>query len=413
LNQYIPSLTASKPRTIKRSNQRAVLELFRYNESLSIGEISGLISLSKTSVTKIIGAFLESGVIKSLGKGPSTDEGGKRPELFGLEASRLCTVAISLYHNAFDVALLNVHAEAFYYENVQFSPTLDYEDVVKALTDGTVRILDERGLKPDQIMGIVVGCAGVVDSHQRMIRTSIRTNWNLNLPIGDDLEAALPFSVPIFVDNFVRFQGYASFMREDSNIDNLVFIFSSAHTGGCVIIDREIVSGTNSFVGEIGHMIIDPKSNIRCNCGNYGCFEETVNIDRIAAETISAKDGHRDSSLYLAADARTLNINDIFAAADGGDAWAQEILDGIVQNFTVLIQNLTVTCDPQKVIISGAYGRSGRYFPEKLSESVAKLSFYKTQCEIIVECSETDTSQNFFSGAGGYTFQHFLSRAEF
>ena len=60
--------------------------LFRTADVLSVSEISEKINLSKTTVTKMMGDFVARGLIKSAGKGSSTDEGGKKPELFELNA---------------------------------------------------------------------------------------------------------------------------------------------------------------------------------------------------------------------------------------------------------------------------------------------------------------------------------------
>lgn len=76
--------SSRKPRNIKLHNQKLVLSLFRTMTTASVSEISERINLSTTTVSKILAVLQENGLIKSIGKGSSTDEGGKKPELFAL-----------------------------------------------------------------------------------------------------------------------------------------------------------------------------------------------------------------------------------------------------------------------------------------------------------------------------------------
>lgn len=68
---------SSKPRHIKWHNQKLLLSMLRAEEALSISEISAKTSLSKTTVKKILQSLSEDGLVCSVGKGASTEEGGK------------------------------------------------------------------------------------------------------------------------------------------------------------------------------------------------------------------------------------------------------------------------------------------------------------------------------------------------
>ena len=74
--------TGSKPKSLKDNNVRLALEIIRRGEIVSVAGISEEIRLSKTTAKKIIDQLLARGFVVSVGKGESTDEGGKRPELY-------------------------------------------------------------------------------------------------------------------------------------------------------------------------------------------------------------------------------------------------------------------------------------------------------------------------------------------
>jgi len=59
-----------------------VLNLIREHETAAVAELAPKSRLSKTTVKKMIDLLVSLGLVQSAGKGLSTDEGGKKPELF-------------------------------------------------------------------------------------------------------------------------------------------------------------------------------------------------------------------------------------------------------------------------------------------------------------------------------------------
>lgn len=84
-----------KPRNIKAHNLRYVLSLLREHGNYTVSEISRESNLSVTTVIKIIDKLKQSGIVVSLGKGISTREGGKKPEVFAF--NKQYKYAITIY----------------------------------------------------------------------------------------------------------------------------------------------------------------------------------------------------------------------------------------------------------------------------------------------------------------------------
>jgi predicted NBD/HSP70 family sugar kinase len=59
--------------------------------------------------------------------------------------------------------------------------------------------------------------------------------------------------------------------------------------GGVILIDGKIYRGRNKTAGEIGHMIVDFNSKIKCGCGQMGCFEALASRRAIGKEVIKIK----------------------------------------------------------------------------------------------------------------------------
>ena len=84
-----------KPRNIKAHNLRYVLSLLREHGNYTVSEISRESNLRVTTVIKIIDKLKQSGIVVSLGKGISTREGGKKPEVFAF--NKQYKYAITIY----------------------------------------------------------------------------------------------------------------------------------------------------------------------------------------------------------------------------------------------------------------------------------------------------------------------------
>ena len=68
-----------KPRDIKLTNRRIILQLLRQGEKVSLGQLAESCGLSRNTVKKSMDYFLEKGIAIDAGKGSSTSEGGKKP----------------------------------------------------------------------------------------------------------------------------------------------------------------------------------------------------------------------------------------------------------------------------------------------------------------------------------------------
>ncbi len=97
----------SKPKTVKHSNQKAVLGLFKHHDTLSITETSRITGLSKTTVIKIFDYLLSGNIIISTGKGDSTASGGKKPELFELNSRYGYALSIHILKNKLLLAIID------------------------------------------------------------------------------------------------------------------------------------------------------------------------------------------------------------------------------------------------------------------------------------------------------------------
>ena len=408
-----------KPKNIKFHNQRLVLSLMRQNDVISASEIAQRINLSITTVVKILAVLQENGLIKSMGKGSSTDEGGKKPELFAINESYKHVIAIYAGPDFIQAAVTDLNCRLISCRNHPYKAAESLEQSMQDIVDCARLVLEENGLQPDDICAIPVSFDGIVDTENGIIYYPIHNSgWGRNIPVQEMLERLIPWNDHITVNNGSRYVSYGLFLAHPEYRDRSVLsIMSAASTGGCLIDHGKLVQGAHGFMGEVGHVIIQPAyRKRRCLCGRYGCFETLVSMEAVReyAEELSGEYG--DHPLYRQILEGGAKHRDVFAQADQGDGFARAIVDSLVEAFESLIHNAALLCDPDLVAIGGAFTEGGAYFMEALKARISNQSFFEIGNRLSIVYTPLSANhwiQDINVGAALYAVDEYLRTLEF
>lgn len=409
-----------KPKNIKFHNQRLVLSLMRQNDVISASEIAQKINLSITTVVKILAVLQENGLIKSMGKGSSTDEGGKKPELFAINESYKYVIAVYGGPDFFQITATDLKCRVVSDKKYDYREVENLERSIQDIAEGIYAVMAENGMETEDVCAIPVSFDGIVDTESGIIYYPIHNSgWGRNIPVQEMLEQRIPWNCNIMVNNGSRYLSYGIFLKhpeyKDQNI--LSILAAAASTGGCLIDHGKLIQGAHGFMGEVGHVIIQPAyRKRRCLCGRYGCFETLVSMEAVSEYAGELAGEHGDTPLCRKILAGEACYRDVFAAADQGDAFAQAIVDRLVLAFESLIHNAALLCDPDMVSIGGAFSEGGSYFMEKLRERINNQSFFEIGNSISVVYSDLngeDCAGEINIGAALYAVDEYLRTLEF
>ncbi len=78
---FSQSISATKV-SVKQSNRKSILDFMRESGEVSVAEISERVRISKPTVKKVVDYYIEKNMVLETGKGSSSEEGGKKPNLF-------------------------------------------------------------------------------------------------------------------------------------------------------------------------------------------------------------------------------------------------------------------------------------------------------------------------------------------
>ncbi|MCP4821834.1 MAG: ROK family protein, partial [Shimia sp.] len=168
--------------------------------------------------------------------------------------------------------------------------------------------------------------------------------------------------IPVFLDNDANLVAMAekSFGLGQGHSDFIVVTIESG-VGMGVVINDEIYRGTRGCGAEFGHTKVQLEGAL-CRCGQRGCLEAYVADYALLREAMSASGGE---------DSR--QVEELLAAAKGGDAVAGSIVERAGRMFAMGLANLVNIFDPELIILAGEQMQASHLYAEEVIEAMRKL----------------------------------------
>jgi predicted NBD/HSP70 family sugar kinase len=121
-------------------------------------------------------------------------------------------------------------------------------DMVTSELDG---LLKQSGRPPESLRGVALGVPGPVDWHSGRIARSISMpGWD-NYPVRDHLTSH--YAVPALVDNDANLLGLGEQRRIYPSAHLVLFVKVGTGIGASMIIDGDLLRGSDAAEGDIGH----------------------------------------------------------------------------------------------------------------------------------------------------------------
>lgn len=384
----------SKLKAMRSRNLDLVLDIFRNSGLSTVPELSGRANLSKTTLAKIIDHLLASGYILPAGKGSSSGEGGKRPDLYRFNPARAFAVGIHIAPSAVGAALADLSGTILktLYRPIKTDESLPL--VVAAIGDCIRAVSITSGVDPASILGVAVGAHGITDIDSGVSLYSPHfPSWGRDVELKRLVSENLGFSIPVHVDNQIRFQVQAERERGAARGCNHVVVLEGGEglVAG-IIRDGVIHRGVHDLAGEIGHLPLDPADMQLCGCGARGCFELLVSCERVLADylhsggaegILPSSAGHgRDSEPPAVAAIRLL-----FRLASEGNTAARTALGRAAFWFARGIAALILVEDPEIIVFQGIYAEAGPWFFARIREELSAIAIPKVPKRVRIEPS--------------------------
>ncbi len=404
--------TLGKQKILKQINRKRILNMLREYDEVSIAELSENISLSKPTITKIMKYYIDKGFVVISGKGNSTEEGGKRPNIFKFNANGGYSVGMAITANKLKAVITNLKCEIVESCDIDLKTNEDVDSVVDKIAQLFDELIEKAKINSSKIIGMAIGIYGLTDFDNGVVFYSPHyPSWGRNIKMREKIQKKIPKNIPIILDNISRFHVFAEkTLGAARNISNVVSLVAGYGLGSGVIIENDIKRGFHKIMGEVGHMVINPYEEIVCACGSKGCFEVMVSIDRLKKIILDNKNKFPDSIIFDMSsngNLKDLTPEKIFEAYREGDKLTVFAMDDIINWFAIGIANIILIYDPQVIVIHGVYTRAGENFLKRLRKRVNQISLTSVKKDTKIKFSELKDMSGVL-GAAAYVVNDFF-----
>ncbi len=340
---------------IRAINRALILNLIKTSRAISRADVARQTGLSPATVTGITAELIDEALIYEQYAGDSS--GGRPPIMLAINPDGGFVVGIKLAEKYAVGALADLNAEIR--ERVkQPLDNRDAESVVNALVQLVNQLMEKVGIREEQLKGIGIGVAGVVDHRTGILRFSPYFGWK-DLPLRRMIQQRL--DVPVSIDNDVNTLTLFEKLFGDADELDFLTITVGRGIGMGMVVNGDLYRGSRGGAGEFGHSVVDPDGPL-CSCGRRGCLETYLSEPALLAAASGAGIGHEGIPVG--------SMDELIHLAQSGDTKAQIIFERageLLGRFTAVLLNVL---DPELVIFSGEGTRYGEHFFEPLRRSM-------------------------------------------
>lgn len=209
--------------------------------------------------------------------------------------------------------------------------------------------MEEKGINRNDVVGVGIGVPGPVSSDGTVLKC-VNLGWNV-FNVEQTLSEMIDLPVKAGNDANVAAMG-EMWQGGGKGYKNVVMVTLGTGVGGGIIINGNVISGTNGAGGEIGHIKVVKNEIAACGCGKTGCLEQYASATGIVKE--SEKLLSNDNSPSALRNLDEITAKDIFDAAKEGDKLANKLVEDLGEKLGSALATISCVCDPEVVVIGGA-----------------------------------------------------------
>ncbi len=260
----------ARPDEVRRHNRTVLLRRLHVGGPCTRASLAAELGLNRSTIKALVDGLAEAGVVQE--RVPRQRSGAGRPSLLVLPQPHAAVVlAVDVRVDQVSIALVGLGGEILGRNSWNLRVrTREPEEVITHVYDSAVVLAADIGVT---MVAGGVSVPGVVRRSDGLVHEAPNLHWT-DVPLGDRLASV--FDMPVVVGNDAELGALAEHLRGTARgASDAVYVSADVGVGGGVIADGSALRGTAGYVGELGHMMVNPAGR-PCYCGSKGCWETEV-----------------------------------------------------------------------------------------------------------------------------------------
>ncbi len=175
------------------------------------------------------------------------------------------------------------------------------------------------------------------------------------LRLRDELGKKLGAKVVVANDCVAAVWGEYIYGRH-SGVSNMGYVTISTGIGGGFIVDGELLLGSRGNAHEVGHIVVDYTSNIRCGCGGLGHWEALASGTGIPklAQSLAKSWGGPETEALARSRGQVITPEEVFRLASEGDPFAVRVVEEVARIIAAGLASVAAAYDPEVLVLGGS-----------------------------------------------------------
>jgi len=244
------------------------------------------------------------------------------------------------------------------------------EAILPDITKSIVEKMEAHGVAKEDVVGVGVGVPAPVGD-DGIVQKTANLGWGYK-EVKRELEELTGFAVKVGNDANVAALG-EMWQGGGRGNKNMVMVTLGTGVGGGIIINGNILTGTNGAGGEIGHLNVNDEETDCCGCGKKGCLEQyasATGIVRLAKKKLAVYEGE------TVLNAETVSAKDVFDAVKAGDQAAVEIAKAFGSYLGHAMADISALVDPAIYVVGGGVSKAGEVLFDFIKEPYMEKAFF-------------------------------------
>lgn len=352
---------------MKELNMMRIIKIIREKGPISRIDISAITKIPQPTITRITDQLLGANMIQESGTVPSVR--GRRPVLLSFNPVCYYAIGVHVGRSKVAVALSDLDGNVVCLYSQGIATDSAFETVLSYIHQGIRHVMEEGSIHADHILGIGVGLPGPLNQTDEGLVSPPYFFGQANIPLRKMLEDQ--HRLPVYIDNSSNAAALAEkWFGKGIGLQHFLYIFAENGIGAGLVANGNLYRGSYGEASIIGHSTISIGGE-RCTCGNYGCLETFVSIQKIVDQgKFKLKHEFADERKWFPEEIETITFDDLVAAQNRGSKLAEQLFREAGHYLGIGIANAINMFNPEIVFLGGKLGRSSDYLADAVKAAL-------------------------------------------
>lgn len=251
MNQNILSFHSS---VIKNINEHLVLNLIKEHEIISSSDLVKITGMRPSTIFNILKELSSKSLVQFLGKGNSTDKGGKKPYIWTLNHQAAYVIGLDVEVGEMTVVVMNFGGDPICKKKIKLEVARNIDELSRSIISVVRNTIIENKIDESKVLGLGIAFAGVVDHYNGVVVMS-SVLPQMNFPLLDHLKDELPF--PVLIENNANAAAIgAKWNGQAKNKKNYITVLveidkNVSGLGIGIVINGQLYRGASFCAGEL------------------------------------------------------------------------------------------------------------------------------------------------------------------